>query len=74
MPIKITARKGESTEGLLKRFKRTCSRAGLFREVKKLRFYEKPSEKRRRKKREALRQIRKAERRKEKMRRRMSRR
>ncbi len=65
MSIRVTARYGEPAERFLLRFKRTCSRAGLFREIKKRRFYEKPSERRRREKKESLRQIAKAKRRAE---------
>jgi len=74
MPIRVSARHGESDERFLKRFKRICAKEGLFREVKRRRFYEKPSEKRRRRKREVLRQIRKAERRKERQRQKLLRR
>ena len=65
MSIRVTARHGEPAERFLLRFKRTCSRSGLFREIKKRRFYEKPSERRRREKKEMLREIAKAKRRAE---------
>ena len=47
------------------RFKRICSKSGLFREIKKRRSYEKPSDKRRREKKERIRAIAKAKRREE---------
>lgn len=45
-------REGEDLDRALKKFRRKCQRAGIFREIKRNRFYEKPSE-RKRKKREA---------------------
>jgi len=52
-------------EGALRRFKRQCNYAGIFRLAKRSKFYEKPSQKRRReareRKRNILRRIRKAE-------------
>ena len=62
--IRVTPRYGEPSDRLLGRFKRICSKEGIFKELKKRRFYEKPSDKRRRKQKEAKREIRKAERRK----------
>lgn len=61
--IKVTTRYGEPAERLLGRFKRICSKEGIFKELKRRRFYEKPSEKRRRKEKERKREIKKAERR-----------
>ena len=43
----------------LKAFKRKLAREGLFKELKKRRYYEKPSERRKRKRREAERRRRK---------------
>jgi small subunit ribosomal protein S21 len=54
MTIKVTARHGEHPERMLQRFRRICSREGIFREVKRRRFYEKPSVARRRKSKEAI--------------------
>ena len=62
MPIKVTERHGEPGEWFLKRFKRICVKSGLFRELKKRRFFEKPSDKRRREQKEAVRQAKRAER------------
>jgi small subunit ribosomal protein S21 len=65
MPIKVTARPGEPGERFVQRFKRICSRSGLFREMRERRAYEKPSQRRRRKAKESARQIRRALRRAE---------
>lgn len=54
MTIKVTSRHGEHPERMLQRFRRICSREGIFREVKRRRFYEKPSVARRRKSKEAI--------------------
>ncbi len=40
---------GEELDRALKKFRRKVQRAGIFRDIKKNRFYEKPSEARRRK-------------------------
>jgi small subunit ribosomal protein S21 len=61
--IQVTARNGEGTERLLQRFKRICVKEGLFREIKRRKFYEKPSVRRRRKQKEAERAVRKRQRR-----------
>ncbi len=58
--IKVTIRPGEPTERFLQRFKRICSKEGIFREVKRRRYYEKPSDRRRRRAKEAKRALRKA--------------
>ncbi len=42
-------REGEDLDRALRKFRRKVQRAGLFRDMKKHRFYEKPSEARRRK-------------------------
>ncbi|MBI5366919.1 MAG: 30S ribosomal protein S21 [Planctomycetes bacterium] len=46
--IRIRVEKGDRLEKALRQFKRICNDAGLFREIKRISFYEKPSEKRRR--------------------------
>ncbi len=51
--IKIKARGQESSEQLLKRFKKACEKEGLVREMKKYAFYEKPSVLNRRKRKQA---------------------
>jgi small subunit ribosomal protein S21 len=65
MTIKVTTRHGEHPERMLQRFRRICSKEGIFREVKRRRFYEKPSAARRRKAKEAVRALKRALRRKE---------
>lgn len=64
MTIKVTPRYGEQPERLLQRFRRICAKEGVFREVKRRRFYEKPSVARRRKAKEAARALKRAIRRK----------
>ncbi len=51
--------KDNNLEKALKRLKRKLERAGLFKEMKRRRHYEKPSERKRRKKQEAERRRRK---------------
>ena len=51
--------KDNNLERALKRLKRKLERAGLFKEMKRRRHYEKPSERRRRKRQEAERRRRK---------------
>lgn len=46
---KTVVRKNESLEDALRRFKRTVSKSGTIREVRKREFYEKPSVKRKKK-------------------------
>jgi small subunit ribosomal protein S21 len=48
MAIRIKARGGESSEQMLRRFKKLCEKEGLTKDLKKRAFYEKPSERRRR--------------------------
>lgn len=62
--IKVTSRHGEPPERFLQRFKRSCVKGGLFKEIKRRRFYEKPSDERRRKAKESAREIKRAQRRK----------
>jgi len=51
----VVRRKGETTEELIKRFKKKFSKSGLIKEIRQHMFYEKPSEKRRRKRAQARR-------------------
>jgi small subunit ribosomal protein S21 len=46
----------ETLETALRRFKRQCVKAGIFKEVRKRQYYEKPSTRRRRKRASAKRQ------------------
>ena len=48
MPTGVTVRDNESFEQALRRFKRKCEKSGILSEVKRRRFYEKPSERRKR--------------------------
>lgn len=55
-------RDGENLDRALKKFRRKVQRAGIFRDIKKNRFYEKPSAARRRKQKAAERRRRRRER------------
>ncbi|HNR98652.1 MAG TPA: 30S ribosomal protein S21 [Planctomycetota bacterium] len=59
MSVRVAARPGENPDRLIQRFKRICSKEGILKEVKKRRFYEKPSERRRREDKERVKSIRK---------------
>lgn len=48
--IKVKLRGNESAEQMLKRFKKACEKEGLTKDMKRVAYYEKPSEKRRRSK------------------------
>ena len=48
MPTGVVVRDNESFEQALRRFKRKCEKSGVLSEVKRWRFYEKPSERRKR--------------------------
>ena len=45
----IKVQKGESLDSALRRFKRSCQKAGVLSEVRKREHYEKPSVKRKKK-------------------------
>jgi small subunit ribosomal protein S21 len=45
----VNIREGEPFEKALKRFTKSCERAGILSDIKKYRHYEKPSEERKRK-------------------------
>lgn len=53
MPIEIKIRKGEPMERALRRLKKKLDREGVIRDVRAKRYFEKPSEVRRRKKKVA---------------------
>jgi small subunit ribosomal protein S21 len=53
--IKVKARLGESVEQMVKRFKKMCEKEGVIRDMKRISYYEKPSEKNRRRRRKAAR-------------------
>lgn len=40
---KIRVKEGDNLEYVLRRFKKACERQGIFSEIKKREFYEKPS-------------------------------
>ncbi|MBX3376503.1 MAG: 30S ribosomal protein S21 [Phycisphaeraceae bacterium] len=54
MAIRIKARSGESTEQMMRRFKKLCEKEGLTKDIKRKEFYEKPSERRRRAARKSI--------------------
>jgi small subunit ribosomal protein S21 len=49
--IKVKSRGTESAEQMLRRFKKLCEKEGLTKDIKRVAYYEKPSEKRRRRQR-----------------------
>lgn len=55
--IKVRSRVGESVQQMVKRFKKMCEKEGLIRDMKRLSYYEKPSEKNRRRRRKASRVV-----------------
>lgn len=57
--LKVKARSGESVQQMMKRFKKLCEKEGLIRDMKRLTYYEKPSEKNRRRIRKAQRMAKK---------------
>lgn len=48
MAIRVKSRAGESTDQMLRRFKKLCEKEGLTKDIKRKEYYEKPSERRRR--------------------------
>ena len=58
-PIISVKVEGSNINQAIKKLKKKMEREGFFREIKKRRFYEKPSEKRRRQQMESLRRLRK---------------
>ena len=52
---KVIAKSGESFQVLLRRFKKSCERAGLLYDVKKNKYYEKPSVTRKKEKNDQVR-------------------
>jgi small subunit ribosomal protein S21 len=59
--VRYTIKRDEPLEKALKRFRRLCERAQIRSEVRRKRFYEKPSEAKRREKRRNERKRRRAE-------------
>lgn len=60
--VTVMVKRDEPIERALRRFKRLCQHAGITKLVKSKRFYEKPSDERRREVRKQLRNRRRAER------------
>lgn len=52
---KVIAKEGEAFQITLRRFKKSCEKAGLLSDIKKNNYYEKPSIARRKKEKEARR-------------------
>jgi small subunit ribosomal protein S21 len=61
--LEVTVQDNESLERALRRFKRKVQRSGLYSELRKRRFYEKPSAQRKRKREAAVRRERRRQRR-----------
>lgn len=55
--VKVKARTNESVDQMLRRFKKLCEKEGIVKEVKRLMYFEKPSEQKRRKIRKAERKL-----------------
>ena len=53
--LKVKGRTGESVQQMIRRFKKLCEKEGLIRDMKRMSYYEKPSEKNRRRVRKAQR-------------------
>jgi len=58
---KVSLRPNEAVKDALKRFKKLCDREGIINRSKRVKRFEKPSERRRREKNERLKNIRKAQ-------------
>jgi len=54
MAIRVKARSGETTDQLMRRFKKLCEKEGLIKDIKRKEYYEKPSERVRRNVRKAI--------------------
>ncbi len=61
--LEVSVQDNESLERALRRFKRKVQRSGLYSELRKRRFYEKPSAQRKRKREAAIRRERRRQRR-----------
>jgi small subunit ribosomal protein S21 len=53
--LKVKSRTGESVQQMMRRFKKLCEKEGLIRDMKRMSYFEKPSEKERRRIRKAQR-------------------
>jgi len=63
IPLEVIVHEGENLERALRKFKRKVQRSGLYSELRKRRFYEKPSAQRKRKREAAIRRERRRQRR-----------
>ena len=55
--LKVKTRTGETVQQMIRRFKKLCEKEGLIRDMKRIAYYEKPSEKNRRRMRKAQRTV-----------------
>lgn len=62
--LEVVVKDNESLDRALRRFKRKVQRSGLYSELRKRRYYEKPSAQRKRKREAAIRRERRRQRRK----------
>ena len=53
--VEYELREGEDLDAALKRFRRKCQRAGIFRDIRRNQYYTKPSVKKREKRKRAQR-------------------
>ncbi|MGC8552746.1 MAG: 30S ribosomal protein S21 [Phycisphaerales bacterium] len=56
--LKVKTRGNETVDQMLRRFKKLCEKEGLIKDMKRISYYEKPSEKRRRRMRKAQNRLR----------------
>jgi len=63
VPLEVVIQDNESLDRALRRFKRKVQRSGLYSELRKRRYYEKPSAQRKRKREAAIRRERRRQRR-----------
>jgi small subunit ribosomal protein S21 len=61
--VEVIVHEGENQERALRKFKRKVQRSGLYSELRKRRFYEKPSAQKKRKREAAIRRERRRQRR-----------
>jgi small subunit ribosomal protein S21 len=55
--LRIKTRAGETVQQMIRRFKKLCEKEGLIRDMKRIAYYEKPSEKNRRRMRKTQRVV-----------------
>ena len=53
--LKVKTRGNETVDQMLRRFKKLCEKEGLIKDMKRISYYEKPSEKKRRRARKTQR-------------------